>query len=75
MHQEVHDPEEIVTLFDGAIVYAKGARLMLMLIRLMGWEEFCKGIHEYFEKYKYENTVGDNLWACLKPYAKLTRVS
>lgn len=70
VHQEVHDPEEIVTLFDGAIVYAKGARLMLMLIRLMGWEEFCKGIHEYFEKYKYENTVGDNLWACLKPYAK-----
>ncbi|MBR2766912.1 M1 family metallopeptidase [Candidatus Saccharibacteria bacterium] len=69
VHQEVHDPEEITTLFDGAIVYAKGARLMLMLIRLMGWMEFCKGIHEYFEKYKYENTVGDDLWTCLKPYA------
>lgn len=70
VHQEVHDPEEIVTLFDGAIVYAKGARLMLMLIRLMGWTEFCKGIFDYFEKFKYENTVGDDLWACLKPYAK-----
>ncbi len=70
VHQEVHDPEEIVTLFDGAIVYAKGARLMLMLIRLMGWTEFCRGIFDYFEKFKYENTVGDDLWAALKPYAK-----
>jgi aminopeptidase N len=50
VHQDVNDPEEIATLFDGAIVYAKGARLMLMLIRAMGWTEFCKGIHDYFEK-------------------------
>ena len=70
VHQEVHNPEEIATLFDGAIVYSKGARLMLMLIRLMGWEDFCKGIRDYFEKYAYSNTVGDDLWACLKPYAK-----
>ena len=70
VHQEVHSPEEIATLFDGAIVYSKGARLMLMLIRLMGWEDFCKGIRDYFEKYAYSNTVGDDLWACLKPYAK-----
>ena len=33
VHQEVHNPEEIATLFDSAIVYSKGARLMLMLIR------------------------------------------
>lgn len=70
VHQEVNDPAEIATLFDGAIVYAKGARLMLMLIRLMGWEEFCKGVHDYFEKFKYKNTVGDDLWAALEPYAK-----
>ena len=69
VHQEVHDPEEIATLFDPAIVYAKGARLMLMLIRLMGWESFCKGIRDYFEKFQYRNTVGDDLWACLGPYA------
>lgn len=70
VHQEVSDPAEIATLFDAAIVYAKGARLMLMLIRLMGWENFCKGLVDYFEKYKYRNTVGDDLWASLKPYAE-----
>ncbi|MBR3172476.1 M1 family metallopeptidase [Candidatus Saccharibacteria bacterium] len=70
VHQEVHNPEEIATLFDGAIVYSKGARLMLMLIRLMGWDKFCKGVSDYFDKYKYHNTVGDDLWAALKPYAE-----
>ncbi|MBR3252731.1 M1 family metallopeptidase [Candidatus Saccharibacteria bacterium] len=68
VHQDVKDPEEIATLFDPAIVYAKGARLMLMLIRLMGWENFCKGVTEYFEKYQYKNTVGDNLWDALTPH-------
>ncbi len=70
VHQEVHNPEEIATLFDSAIVYSKGARLMLMLIRLMGWKQFCKGVADYFNKYKYQNTVGDDLWECLKPYAE-----
>ena len=69
VHQEVHNPQEIATLFDGAIVYAKGARLMLMLIRLMGWQKFCKGLVDYFEKYQYKNTIGDDLWNALKPYA------
>ena len=70
VHQEVHDPAEIATLFDGAIVYAKGARLMLMLIRAMGWKPFCKGVAEYFNKYKYGNTVGDDLWQCLSAQAE-----
>ena len=69
VHQDVEDPEEIATLFDPAIVYAKGARLMLMVIRLMGWENFCKGISDYFEKYQYQNTIGDNLWDALNEYA------
>ena len=69
VHQDVNDPEEIATLFDGAIVYAKGARLMLMLIRLMGWDNFLKGIRDYFKKYQYKNTIGDDLWEALKPYA------
>lgn len=70
VHQDVSDPAEIATLFDGAIVYSKGARLMLMLIRLMGWDNFCKGIRDYFEKYKYQNTAGDDLWQSLKPYVE-----
>ena len=72
VHQDVKSPEEIATLFDGAIVYSKGAHLMLMLIRMMGWDEFCKGIKEYFEKYKYKNTVGDDLWKALAPYAEFS---
>ena len=70
VHQDVHDPAEIATLFDSAIVYSKGARLMLMLIRLMGWDDFCKGLKDYFEKYKYKNTIGDNLWESLGVYAE-----
>ena len=70
VHQEVNSPEEIATLFDSAIVYSKGARLMLMLIRLMGWDEFCKGVADYFDRFKYQNTIGDDLWMCLKPYAE-----
>lgn len=68
--QPVESPEEIATLFDGAIVYAKGARLMLMLIRLMGEKAFFKGVKKYFEKYAYKNTIGDNLWSSLQPFAK-----
>ncbi len=69
VHQDVKDPAEISTLFDPAIVYAKGARLILMVIRAMGWDKFCLGVRDYFEKYKYGNTVGDNLWAALRDYA------
>ena len=69
VHQPVSSPAEIATLFDGAIVYSKGARLMLMLIRAMSWGKFKQGINDYFNKYAYQNTVGDNLWDALAPYA------
>ncbi len=69
VHQDVSSPAEIATLFDPSIVYSKGARLMLMLIRMMGWEKFCEGIAKYFEKFKYQNTVGDDLWASLQEFA------
>jgi len=70
VHQEVRNPAEIATLFDPAIVYSKGARLMLMLIRAMGWEKFCEGIADYFRKFQYQNTVGDDLWEVLGRYAE-----
>lgn len=69
VQQEVSDPAEIATLFDSAIVYAKGARLVLMLIRLMGEEKFDAGVRDYFQKYQYNNTVADDLWTSLQPYA------
>jgi aminopeptidase N len=69
VHQTVHDPAEIATLFDGAIVYAKGARLLLMLLRLVGQQAFFDGLKAYFEHHAYANTVGDDLWAALQPHA------
>ncbi|MBQ8992270.1 M1 family metallopeptidase [Candidatus Saccharibacteria bacterium] len=70
VQQDVDDPAEIAALFDGAIVYAKGSRLMLMLIRLMGNKAFFSGIKDYFKRYAYGNTTGDDLWSSLQPYAK-----
>lgn len=69
VQQAVHHPAEIATLFDGAIVYAKGARLILMLIRLIGTDNFDRALHSYFEQHQYQNTVGDDLWQALHPYA------
>lgn len=68
--QEVKTPAEIATLFDSAIVYAKGARLILMLIKIMGEKNFFKGIRYYFNKYKYHSTIGNNLWDCLQIFAE-----
>lgn len=68
--QAVNHPSEIETLFDPAIVYAKGSHLMFMLMRLMGEQNFLKGLRDYFEKHQYQNTTGDDLWAALQPYAK-----
>ena len=69
VQQEVNDPAEIATLFDGAIVYAKGAHLMFQLYRLMGEKAFFSGLKDYFKAHKYSNTTGDDLWNALQPYA------
>ena len=65
VHMEVNHPDEINTLFDSAIVYAKGSRLMHMLRRWLGDESFAKGLKAYFEKHQYNNTVGRDLWNAL----------
>lgn len=69
VQQTVSDPAEIDSLFDGAIVYAKGSHLIFMLMRLMGEEQFFKGLKKYFQKFQYQNTSGDDLWACLQKFA------
>lgn len=65
VHIPVHHPDEISTIFDGAIVYAKGARLMNMLREYVGDEAFRQGLRDYFEQFAYQNTTGEDLWACL----------
>jgi len=59
---DVNHPDEISTLFDPAIVYAKGGRLLVMVRKLIGEEEFRTGLKSYFEKFAYKNTVGNDLW-------------
>lgn len=59
---EVNHPDEISTLFDPSIVYAKGGRLLKMLMSYIGEDAFRQGLREYFKTHAYKNTVGADLW-------------
>lgn len=59
---EVTHPDQISTLFDPAIVYAKGGRLLRMLQYYIGTDAFRAGLQTYFKKFAYQNTEGDDLW-------------
>jgi len=61
----VNHPDEIGSLFDPSIVYAKGGRLLNMLMNYVGVDDFRKGLKVYFEKHAYGNTIGDDLWTAL----------
>jgi aminopeptidase N len=61
----VRYPDEINTLFDGSIVYAKGGRLLYMLKTYIGEHAFRKGLTAYFKKHAYGNTTGADLWQTL----------
>ncbi len=62
---EVTDPDLIPTLFDPAIVYAKGARLLKMLREYIGEETFLAGLKAYFTEHAYSNATRDDLWKAL----------
>ncbi len=61
----VKNPDEIHTLFDPSIVYAKGGKLLKMLHDLVGDEAWRAGLKNYFEKHQYGNTTRDDLWNAL----------
>jgi aminopeptidase N len=61
----VKHPDEISSLFDPSIVYAKGGRLLNMLRNYVGDEDFRTGLTAYFTKHQYGNTTGDDLWAAI----------
>lgn len=65
VHVEVNDPAEIDALFDGAIVYAKGSRMLVMVRSLLGDEALRKGLKHYFDEHKFGNAAGDDLWDAL----------
>jgi len=62
---DVNHPDEISTLFDPSIVYAKGGRLLNMLKTYIGEHAFRAGLSAYFTKHAYSNTTGDDLWEAL----------
>lgn len=62
---DVNHPDEISTIFDPSIVYAKGSRLLRMLQAYIGTDALRKGLKAYFEAHKYGNTSADDLWNAL----------
>lgn len=62
---DVNHPDEISTIFDPSIVYAKGGRLLRMLQAYVGDKAMKDGLKRYFERHQYTNTQADDLWAAL----------
>lgn len=62
---EVHHPDEISTIFDPSIVYAKGGRLLFMLKNYLGEDTWRTGLQAYFKEHAYKNTEGKDLWKSL----------
>ena len=54
--------DQIGEAFDG-ITYSKGQAVIGMLEATLGPDRFRDGIRRYMAKYKYGNTVTDQLWA------------
>ncbi|MDO4680941.1 MAG: M1 family metallopeptidase [Aerococcus sp.] len=71
VHVDVNDPAEIDSLFDGAIVYAKGSRLLVMVRALIGDDALREGLKHYFAAHQYNNAVGSDLWQALGKSSKL----
>jgi aminopeptidase N len=65
----VNHPDEISSLFDPSIVYAKGARLLDMVRAYVGDEAFRVALKSYFKQYAYGNTVGNDLWQAISAAA------
>jgi len=68
---QVRHPDELATLFDPAIVYAKGGCLLYMTRNLIGDESFRRGLKIYFQKHHYGSTEANNLWQALSQTAKM----
>ncbi len=64
-------PDEISTLFDPSIVYAKGGSVLYMLMNYIGENNFRDGLKIYFDRFKYQNTTADDLWSTISEVSKL----
>lgn len=66
----VRHPDEITTLFDPAIVYAKGGRLLKMMREVIGEQAFRNGLKQYFKDNAYKNAERGDLWKALSAAGK-----
>ncbi|MDF7682879.1 M1 family metallopeptidase [Lactobacillus sp. ESL0679] len=71
VHVNVEHPADIDSLFDGAIVYAKGSRMLVMVRKLLGDDALRKGLKYYFDNHKFGNATGDDLWNALSTVTDL----
>ncbi|MCT2898894.1 M1 family peptidase [Lentilactobacillus buchneri] len=65
VHVKVENPAEIDSIFDSAIVYAKGARMLVMARALVGDKALREGLKNYFAAHKFHNATGADLWSAL----------
>jgi len=72
----INDVFEAANAFDD-ITYAKGAAVLRALEFHTGEEAFRTGVRSYMQKYKYANTVTDQLWAEIEKASKtpVTRIA
>jgi membrane alanyl aminopeptidase len=56
----IEHPDEISTIFDGAIVYAKGACVMLMLEKWLGQAQFAQALGQFLTQFAYQNPTTDD---------------
>jgi len=68
---EVTHPDQLASLFDPSIVYAKGGSLLNMVRNLIGEDAFRAGLKSYFEEFRYQNTVADDLWHHLQQASRV----
>lgn len=71
VHVEVEHPADIDSLFDSAIVYAKGSRMLVMVRQLLGDDALRKGLKYYFDHHQFGNATGDDLWNALSTVTDL----
>lgn len=71
VHVNVNNPAEIDSIFDGAIVYAKGSRMLVMVRSLIGDDALRQGLKNYFAAHQYGNAKGTDLWEALGQAANM----
>lgn len=61
----VRTPDDIAAVFDKAILYCKGSRLIRMAIAYIGEDAFRQALTQYFTDFAYGNTDGHDLWRAM----------